>query len=233
MSYIDSKAFKIFVDQQKWNLYKFVKVSLSASYDSIEQNTTLDSHTIDANYLVLDANNEASDESNAVKLHSKYVATCFVARRPGYYFYNAYFIIFLITVLSLTTFSIDCKYPQNRLQTTFTLVLTSASFKWVINRSLPTISYMTSLDKYSIICIFFLCLICVWHSAVASFFTDVSLATKIDQLMFLFFIFIFSMIHIVFSIWLAYAYKSIRKLEKLNGEFLKELRHNEKLNMLK
>ena len=69
-----------------------------------------------------------------------------------YYFFNAYFLIFLITVSALTIFSVDCKMPQSRLQTTFTLLLTSVSFKWVINRSLPHVSYLTSLDKYAIVC---------------------------------------------------------------------------------
>ena len=64
----------------------------------------------------------------------------------------------------MTIFSIDCKSPQSRLQTTYTLLLTSISFKWVINRSLPTVSYLTSLDKYAITCIVFISLLASWHS---------------------------------------------------------------------
>ena len=80
-------------------------------------------------------------------------------KRPGYYISNAYFLIFLITISGLTIFSVDCNLPQNRLQTTYTILLTSVSFKWVINRSLPTVSYLTSLDKYAITSIFFLILV--------------------------------------------------------------------------
>ncbi len=99
--------------------------------------------------------------------------------RPTFYYWNAFFLIFLITVASLSIFSIRCHQNQNRIQTTCTLLLTSVTFKWITNRSLPTISYMvtkrvlfgismlirkyflrlrkTSLDKYSIICILLLC----------------------------------------------------------------------------
>ena len=72
----------------------------------------------------------------------KIVASIYCSRRAGYYMFNAFFLIFLITVSSLTIFSIDCKLPQSRLQTTFTLLLTSISFKWVVNRSLPTVNFM-------------------------------------------------------------------------------------------
>jgi hypothetical protein len=88
-------------------------------------------------------------------------------RKSGYYVFNAFFLIFLITLSAMTVFSIDCKMPQSRLQTSYTLLLTSVSFKWVVNRYLPTVSYLTSLDKYAIISIFFQSLLSIWHSLVA------------------------------------------------------------------
>jgi hypothetical protein len=90
-------------------------------------------------------------------------------RKPGFYISNAFFLIFLITVASLELFSIDCKLPQARLQSLYTLLLTSVSFKWVINRSLPTVSYLTSLDKYAIVCIFYLSLQAIWFSIAGHF----------------------------------------------------------------
>ena len=210
-SFIDYKATRIFVDQQKWNLYKFVSVGHVASYDLPNPRDTL----ADRNYAIY--------QNKFTKIHPKFVAMCFVARKPGYYFFNAYFIIFLITILSLTTFSIDCKYPQNRLQTSFTLVLTSASFKWVINRSLPTISYMTSLDKYAIVCIFYLCVICVWHATIGSFWQN-GLAARLDFAVLLFFFAVFLVIHLVLALWLYSAYNSIRNLEKMNNSYINDLK---------
>ena len=66
----------------------------------------------------------------------------------------------------MTIFSVDCNFPQNRLQTTYTLLLTSISFKWVINRSLPTVSYLTSLDRYAIGSITYLIVVNLTHDLI-------------------------------------------------------------------
>ena len=50
---------------------------------------------------------------------------------------------FFISALSFATFSVAPELPQNRLQLSFTLLLTSVAFKFVINQSLPKISYLT------------------------------------------------------------------------------------------
>lgn len=201
---IDQKAEKIFHDQQKWCLYKLVKVAHHASYDEYKEDDS-------AQMLV---NN---------KQPAKFVVTSYCSRLSGYYLYNAYFIILLITLLSLCIFSIDYRLPQSRLQSCFTLVLTSASFKWVTNRSLPTISYMTSLDKYSISCIFYLCLNCAWHSLVGCLAQKVN-AVQIDSIMFFVFIFIFSVIHLKLVIWFFNSFKSIRNLEKQNKIYLQNFK---------
>ena len=98
----------------------------------------------------------------------KIVATFYCSRQPGYYLFNAFFLIFLLTALSFTVFSIPTNLPQNRLSTIYVILLSSISFKWVINRSLPPVSYLTFLDKYSIVSIFFLCVTAVWHSIIGS-----------------------------------------------------------------
>lgn len=219
ISAIDNKASRIFQDQQKWRLYKIVKVSHLASYDVLHNK--LQENRNESLEISQNENLKYSE-----KTHPKFVVSCYCSRLGGYYFFNAFFIIFLITVLSLTIFSIDCKYPQSRLQTCFTLVLTSASFKWVINRSLPTISYMTSLDKYAIVCIFYLCLICAWHSVVASFW-DYETAVRLDMIMLIAFVILFIIIHLLLFIWFFRAYKSIRNLEELNQKFIEELQKNE------
>ena len=88
---------------------------------------------------------------------------------------NAFFLIFLITIQSLTIFSIDYKQVNSRLGSSFTLLLTSVSFKWVVNRSLPTVAYLTGLDRYAITCIIYLSLLAAWHSIVASnFWLDIN-----------------------------------------------------------
>uniref|UniRef100_A0A1I8HD80 G_PROTEIN_RECEP_F3_4 domain-containing protein n=1 Tax=Macrostomum lignano TaxID=282301 RepID=A0A1I8HD80_9PLAT len=73
---------------------------------------------------------------------------------------------FLICSLSLVTFAVKRDLPQNRLQLTFTLVLTLVAFKFVVNQCLPKISYLTYLDKYVISSLFILTLICLWHGLI-------------------------------------------------------------------
>ena len=165
---------------------------------------------------------DPSDRLDILSLNSpKIVAITYCSRRPGYYIFNAFFLIFLITVSSLTIFSIDPKLPQARLQTTYTLLLTSVSFKWVVNRSLPTISYLTSLDRYAIACIFFVCMLCVWHSIVGSGLVATSDAKGIDQWFLVGFASIFVLIHVFFIYWFMKAYGEIRKLKKREKSILK------------
>jgi hypothetical protein len=47
----------------------------------------------------------------------------------------------------LATFAVDRALPQNRLQLSFTLVLTGVAFKFVANQSIPKISYLTHLVR--------------------------------------------------------------------------------------
>jgi hypothetical protein len=188
-----------FIEQQKWELLSLVEATDFVSYDGDCASTVL-KHPV---------NNECQALLNIPKLCFK----CYACRRPFYYYANAYFLIFLITVTSISIFSIDCKLPQNRLQTTATFLLTSVSFKWVVNRSLPAVSYTTSLDQYSIICILYLCLLCVWHSIVGSFWTK-SLAIEIDKWVLVAFCCLFILIHFYFFFKAFKSYLNVCSLEK-------------------
>jgi hypothetical protein len=93
LSYLNLEALYTFIDQQKWRLFNLVKISQIASYES-ESNSSL---------------NDGSLVSNEIKNFTrspKIVASCFCHRKPGYYFFNAYFLIFLITISSITIFSV-------------------------------------------------------------------------------------------------------------------------------
>jgi hypothetical protein len=194
-------------------LYSFVDVRHSASYD-----TELSSSNINI------VNDSLSSSLTLYKKMEvpKLVATCYCSRRAGYYFFNAYSLIFLITISSLTIFSVDCKMPQSRLQTTYTILLTSVSFKWVINRQLPTVSYLTSLDKYAIGSIFYVCLLCVWHSVVGSFWSQ-ELARELDFWSLIGFSIFFVLIHVALFIWFFVAYSEVRKLNRREHVFLAKL----------
>jgi hypothetical protein len=61
------------------------------------------------------------------------------------------FFQFLITGLSFATFAVSPILPQNRLQLSFTLLLTSVAFKFVVIQSLPKISYLTYMVSTTIL----------------------------------------------------------------------------------
>ena len=151
-------------------------------------------------------------------------ATCYSSRKPGYYLFNAYFLIFLITASALCIFSIDHKLPQSRLQTTCTILLTSISFKWVINRYLPTISYLTSLDQYAILSIFYICLLCLFHALVGSNLFPTETKAEMDKWGFYGFACILFVIDTCFLAWFWVAYSKIRKLKKAEKEFCRKFR---------
>ena len=158
------------IQQQKWELLDLVECVTLASYDS--------------NKVLL----------NIPKICFK----CYACRRPFYYYANAYFLLFLVTLTSLCVFSIDCYNPQNRLQTTETILLILVLLKWTTSRSLPPISYTTSLDLYSIISMIFLCVLIGWHSIIGVISADNMSANKIDAWMLIVFSLIFTSYNIYF-----------------------------------
>jgi len=131
-----------FVEQTEWDLFKHVetaKMSVVHGY------------------------------SSTTKSYPTFSCIARAARRPGYFYWNIFLVLFFINSLSFTTFSVDETYVQNRLQLSFTLLLTTVSFKFVINRTVPRLSYLTSLDKYVLASIMMLCVMCVWHAACGIF----------------------------------------------------------------
>lgn len=127
------------VDQQEWRLHEHIEITRQ----SIVQEFTTSSQK-----------------------HPCISVTCRAARRPGYFYWNVFLIMFFITGLSFATFSVSAERPENRLQLSFTLFLTSVAFKFVINQSLPKISYLTFMDKYVLMSLGILCKVSVWHAIV-------------------------------------------------------------------
>ncbi|CAF1250108.1 unnamed protein product [Adineta steineri] len=143
----------VFSDQQSWHLYEHVEFSHEEHRE--EYSLTYN------------------------QLHPVVVCTCHVGRKCGYYIWNAYFLIFLITSAALCTFAIPPSNTHGRLQITCTLLLTSVTFRWVVNKSLPTISYLTALDVYAISSIVALCIINVFHGIISYiYYNQLYLATS-------------------------------------------------------
>ncbi len=144
-SHMGADIRNIFVDQQKWysfffveflakkfhninmmsellkkrNLYNLIRVSDTPSYDI---NTAEEAIIATTKALIENVPGEMKVPKIAI--------TSYCSRKPGFYIWNAYFLIFLITLSPLTIFSMNCKQPQFRLNTSFTILLTSITFKW-------------------------------------------------------------------------------------------------------
>ena len=87
----------------------------------------------------------------------------------------------------------------------------------VTNRSLPTISYLTSLDKYALTNIFFLCLLVLAHGMI-SFIKDVELAIDINFYgLYLF----FGLFILIQAIFIFKFLKASRRINNLKRKLLK------------
>ncbi|TGZ62796.1 hypothetical protein CRM22_007218 [Opisthorchis felineus] len=133
------------VDQQEWRLHEHIEVTRRSA---------------------------TQEYTNSSQHHPCISVTCRAARRPGYFYWNVFLIMFFITGLSFATFAVPPERPENRLQLSFTLFLTSVAFKFVINQSLPKISYLTYMDKYVLMSLAILCVVSIWHAVVTLIPTD-------------------------------------------------------------
>ncbi|CAF1165902.1 unnamed protein product [Adineta steineri] len=186
---------EIFIDQQEWKLYEYVDTQERYVKEYLIQN---------------DDEKDKEINSNDERKRSFLTVSCHAARRSGYFYWNGYCLVFLITICAFCTFSIPPNLPHNRLQITATLLLTSITFRWTVNRSLPTISYLTTLDKYAITSIFILIILCVWHAIIGTIIfiknhqltinTD-NIYVWIDRYLFFTFSSLYGFMHFCMMIW--------------------------------
>ncbi|KAL8592371.1 hypothetical protein ACOMHN_044307 [Nucella lapillus] len=117
---------------------------------------------------------------------------CRAARRPGYFVWN----IFMVT---------------NRLQLSFTLMLTSVAFKSVVNQSLPRISYLTYMDKYLLASMIMLSAVCSWHAIVTTLLHDRPMADQVEMIVLIVLGVVYFLFNVGFVI-IIYLFEMARKL---------------------
>ena len=87
----------------------------------------------------------------------------FLVASLGIFFWMRILFLFklsLILNLGFVPFSFDPASPTLRCQVTGLLILTSVNFRWVMTQRLPSVSYLTTFDKYGIGCLLFLVSFC-------------------------------------------------------------------------
>lgn len=137
---------------------------------------------------------------------------CHVARRPGFYFWNTFLLMFILQGLSFTVFAILPSAPQYRLMIMFLLLLSGISFKVNLAKNLPTVSYLTYLDIYVYATLIFLCLQAIESAVVSAFVEADGLSTarqgdKWYMIGMAIFIFLFN---VIFLIYVIYVYRKGR-----------------------
>ena len=140
-----------------------------------------------------------------------YSTTAFVSRKPGYFIYNAYMLIFFVSTLGFVPFSFTVANNQFRIQVTSLLILTSVNFRWIVTQRLPTVSYLTTLDIYAIGALIFLVALCCWHATIGS---DVINGDKdrIDSIVLI----IIGVVYVIYHIiYFTMFYKKYRRYEKI------------------
>jgi len=165
-----------FVEQQEWTIHQYIETNIALRFN---------------------------EYSYSKQKHPVFAVTSRASRKPGYFYWNIFLVMFFISTLSFATFSVKPELPQNRLQLTFTLLLTKVAFKFTVSQSLPRISYLTYLDKYILAMMIMLYMVCIWFATVTALSEwDKEWALGIDNYAFYTMVCIYLGFHIVFALWL-------------------------------
>jgi hypothetical protein len=132
-----------------------------------------------------------------------------------------------ICSLAFTTFTVDYRKPQNRLQLSFILLLTTITFKFVVSQTLPKIPYLTYLDKYILTSMAILCGVCVWHSIIPLMEYNMALALTADRCALILLGSGYFMFHVVFFLYIYFV--ALKKRWKYNE---KDREHKERIKQL-
>lgn len=152
------------------------------------------------------------------------------SRLPGFFYWNALIPILLVSLASLAPFVVDIKIPQSRLPATCTLMLTSVSIRWTVGRLLPTVSYLTSLDKYSLMSMLIITTELIYHGIMGYIFRKIpeDIAYKIDAGAFLVFCSLIILKQLVFFGWIS---NRMLHRKKINSEELKSNAEDDHLSL--
>ncbi len=156
----------------------------------------------------------------------KLVAVIYCSRKPAFYIFNTFALIFCITLISFTVFENAINTPHYRLNSMFTILLAAVSLKWTILEKIPSISYLTLLDIYQVGSIIFICLVISWHAVGAAFFPE----GGYDNAFMCIYMSIFFLAHLVLVCWVYGIYVRRQTLSRKERQFF-EVNREKLLNV--
>ena len=137
-------------------------------------------------------------EGSSGNSYPQYKIRMNVMRQYKFYIYNVSLVMCLITALTFTAFAVKADSPGDRIQITLTLLLTSVAFKYYVQQFVPTVSYLTLLDKYVLSCMIFqFCM--ALHNAISGVITNAKTLSLFEHISLAVAVLAFIVIHIVFA----------------------------------
>ena len=119
----------------------------------------------------LQARTTKMEQSASGSVYHELNAKLMIRRESAYYLWNIALIDFLLVLTSLAVLLVPAEEFADRMSMSLTLLLTAVAFKQVVSMHLPSISYLTSLDKY-VLCGFGMQVLVVAQNAAAKFEVD-------------------------------------------------------------
>ena len=118
---------------------------------------------------VITKDSTSSEDPSKVSMitYSSYAFEFHIKRKYTYFLTNIVCLMFLISLLSFTTFFVSPESIGDRLGVILTLLLTAVTFKFVVSQSLPPVSYLTVLDWYVLSSVVFIFSVAIENSVVA------------------------------------------------------------------
>lgn len=122
-------------------------------------------------------------------------------RQYSFYIYNVALIMCFITILTFSSFAVKADSVGDRIQITLTLLLTSVAFKYYVQQFVPTVSYLTLMDKYVLTCMVFQFFMAAVHNSVSGVITDKTVLQYFEWICLGLALFCFVVFHIIFAIY--------------------------------
>lgn len=112
-------------------------------------------------------------------------------------------------------FSFSVTSPNTRIGSTVMLILSSINFKIAVTTRLPTVSYLTVLDKYAITALIYLAVLCVYHSIIgSSLFSNAKNLIFIDRIFLAIFGGLFVLFHMAYIPYFVFKLSKHKSIEK-------------------
>lgn len=194
-------------------------IPMQAEYSRVNIANTLDKSAWQLGNVVRTTSDRIEREySFGKREYSAVRHTCQAYRLPGYFYWNALLPILLISFAALGPFLVDPKSAHARLPSTATMLLAAVSYKATVSRLLPTVSYLTSLDKYCLGAVVLIAGMFIYHStfALVAELLSPRVGFVVDKLALIVFLCLLLLKQLIYGTWLSNvtAYRN-----KLRDEF--------------